>query len=204
MRPQVQTCTASSRGVAALWRARRWRRQGTDRSGRSPMTGVETARVTADAEPVVRVTFVDLYDRHYQQLVRAATLTTGSRALAEELVQEAFVDLYRRFDALRAPEAYLRRAVVSRCTSWVRRRAVERRLAARSAPDRGAWSDPATVEVLDAITRLTARQRAAVVLRHYAGCSQREIAEALGCRPGTVKSLLSRAHQQLAKELSDD
>lgn len=151
-----------------------------------------------------RVTFVDLYDANYRRMVQVARLTTGSTTLAEELVQDAFADVLRRFDEVRAPEAYLRRAVMSRCTSWVRRRAVERRHGERLRGGVPVWSDPATVEVMDAVGRLSTRQRAAIVLRYFGDWSEREIADALGCRPGTVKSLLSRATTQLAKELQDE
>ena len=150
------------------------------------------------------MTFVDLYDANYRRMLQVARLTTGSTTLAEELVQDAFADVLRRFDEIRTPEAYLRRAVMSRCTSWVRRRAVERRHGERLRAEAPHWSDPATLEVMDAVGRLSTRQRAAIVLRYFGDWSEREIADALGCRPGTVKSLLSRATTQLAKELQDE
>lgn len=153
---------------------------------------------------VPRATFVDLYEANYRRMVQVARLTTGSTMLAEELVQDAFADVFRRFDEVQAPEAYLRRAVMSRCTSWVRRRAVERRHGEHLRSEMAPWKDPATVEVMDAVAKLSARQRAAVVLRYFSDWSEREIADALRCRPGTVKSLLSRAAIQLAKELRND
>ena len=134
-----------------------------------------------------------------------ARLTTGSNASAEDLVQDAFADLYRHFDTVNSPDAYLRRAVISRCTSWVRRRMTERRHLERQPPGAPAlWTDPDTIVTMDAIGRLSVRQRAAVVLRYFADLPEAEIAAALGCRPGTVKSLLTRARSQLAKELHDD
>ncbi|MGE3618870.1 MAG: sigma-70 family RNA polymerase sigma factor [Acidimicrobiia bacterium] len=156
------------------------------------------------AGPETGRTFVDVYRGRYRSLVEIARLTTGSNALAEELVQDAFADLCRRFGALRSPDAYLSRAVMSRCTSWVRRRATERRYAERLPPQPPAWTDPDTISVMDAVGRLPLRQRAAIVLRYFADWSEADIAYALGCRPGTVKSLLSRARAQLAGELTDD
>lgn len=149
-------------------------------------------------------TFVDVYEARYRPMVEIARLTTGSNEIAEELVQDAFADLYRCFDSLHTPEAYLRRAVMSRCTSWVRRRVTERRHAERRPTEAPGWSDPDTIVVMDAIARLPTRQRAAAVLRYFADWSEADIAHALGCRPGTVKSLLSRARNRLAEELSDD
>ena len=137
-------------------------------------------------------------------MVQIARLTTGSNALAEELVQDAFADLYRRFDTLQTPVAYLHRAVISRCTSRVRRRVVERRHQERQRREPPTWTDPDTVSVMDSISRLPTRQRAAVVLRYLADWPEADIAHALDCRPGTVKSLLSRARTQLAKELTHD
>lgn len=151
-----------------------------------------------------RRSFVDVYHDRYRTMVQVASLTTGSNELAEELVQEAFADLYRRFDSLDNPDAYLHRAVMNRCTSWVRRRVTERRYRERRTVAAPPWSDPDTVSVMQAVGRLPVRQRAAVVLRYFADWSEAEIARSLDCRPGTVKSLLSRARTQLGKELTDD
>lgn len=155
---------------------------------------------TADS----RATFIDVYRASYRQMVQIARLTTGSNALAEELVQDAFADLYGRFDDLRKPDAYLRRAVLNRCTSWVRRRVVERRHQQRSPDKPPAWTDADTATVMDALSRLSTPQRAVIVMRYLADWSESEIANALGCRPGTVKSRLARARNQLAKELTRD
>lgn len=65
-------------------------------------------------------------------------------------------------------------------------------------------STDTAVTVMDAIYRLPARQRAAIVLRFLADWPEADIANALKCRPGTVKSLLSRARTQLAKELTHE
>lgn len=94
---------------------------------------------------------------------------------------------------------------MSRCTSRVRRRVIERRhLEHRRRYAPTVWSDPDTVVVSDAVAQLPVRQRAAVVLRYFADLSEADIAAGLGCRPGTVKSLLARARTRLAKELTDE
>ncbi|MGC1512623.1 MAG: sigma-70 family RNA polymerase sigma factor [Acidimicrobiales bacterium] len=185
------------------------RRVARNRSGvsgaRPRVTSLERATHPPPEPPAIeRRTFVDVYNDRYRPMVEIARLTTGSNALAEELVQDAFADLYRRFDTLHTPDAYLHRAVVSRCTSWVRRRVTERRYHERHPLEPAAWTDPDTTTVIDAIGRLPARQRAAIVLRFLADWPEADIAHALDCRPGTVKSLLSRARTQLAKELTDE
>ena len=63
--------------------------------------------------------------------------------------------------------------------------------------------DPVAVAVRDALAALTPRQRAAVVLRYYEDLPERDIAAALGCRPGTVKSLLARGLRTLKEHLDD-
>lgn len=148
-------------------------------------------------------TFVDVYRSRYREMVQVARLTTGSNALAEELVQDAFAELYRRFDHVRIPDAYLQRAVMSRCTSWLRRRVLERRHLERHRPEPAVASDPDTIAVLEAVGRLSTRQRAAVVLRYLVDWSETDVADALGCRPAAVRSLLARARRQLAADLAE-
>lgn len=136
----------------------------------------------------------DGFDRFYREatpeLVRVATLIVGSRATAEDLVQDAFVRVHARWDAVDDPAAYTRRAVVNACRSHLRRRVLERRHRASLAPG---VAELEARELLDALAALPDRQRAAVVLRFYAGLSERAAADALGCAPGTVGSLVHRA-----------
>lgn len=138
--------------------------------------------------------FDAFYRSQWLPMVRFASLTTGSTPLAEEIVQDAFTDVYRQWDRIEIPIGYLRRAVTHRCTSWVRRQQLERR-----APTATAVQEPDTrlIEVLDAMKVLTPRQRAAIVLRYLEDLPETEIALVLSCRPGTVKSLLARALTRL-------
>lgn len=169
------------------------------------ITAIETDHPPPEREPPPeRPVFVDLYRQRYRSMVEIARLTTGSTELAEEITQDAFVDLYRRYERIDRPEAYLRRAVVSRCTPWVRRRVLERRHLATLRPAHPAEHDSDTVAVMAAVERLPVRQRTAIVLRYFGDWSEQQIADALDCRPGTVKSLLSRARTRLEKDLSDD
>ena len=159
----------------------------------------------------------ELYLRHADDAVRLAYLLTGDHALAEDLVQDAFVRLAGRLVHLRDPgafEAYLRRTVVNLSHSHFRRRKVERVYLER---ERGAaWLGPQWPErpledredLWRALGRLSRRQRAALVLRFYEDLSERQVAEILRCRPGTVKSLVSRGLETLRNEIggvrSDD
>jgi RNA polymerase sigma factor (sigma-70 family) len=136
--------------------------------------------------------FCSVYTGQFAHLVRLAFVTTGGLASAEDLVQDVFVELYRRRGTVSDPVAWLRRATVNRCTSWVRRRVVERKHAGRDQRLPDTALSPDAVAVRAALATLRPRHRAAVFLRYYLDLSEVDIALALGCRPGTVKSLLHR------------
>jgi RNA polymerase sigma-70 factor (sigma-E family) len=148
----------------------------------------------------------ELYEAHAPDAARLAYLLTGDRALAEDLVHEAFVRLFGRFRDLRNPDAfgaYLRTAVVNLARSHFRRRRVERAYLEREsrAPERAPSDFGARQELWEALQRLRSRQRAAIVLRYYEDLTEAQTAEVLGCAPGTVKSLVSRGIDKLRSEL---
>jgi RNA polymerase sigma-70 factor (sigma-E family) len=149
----------------------------------------------------------ELYVRHAPESIRLAFLLTGDRALAEDLVQEAFARLVGRLRHLRDPgafSAYLRRTIVNLSTSHFRRRRVERAYMERSAKALEAETNPneeldATMH--EALLRLPERQRAAIVLRFYEDLSDVQTAEIVRSTPGTVRSLVSRGMKTLRSEL---
>lgn len=134
-----------------------------------------------------------LFRDEYDDLVRLAFLMLSDAADAEEVVQDAFVALARRWNDVLRPGAYLRTSVVNGCRSRLRRRQTARRHEPRPA-------DPVELgasELSDALEVLSDRQRAAVVLTYYSGMASTEVAEVLGCPTGTVKSLLHRGLKTL-------
>ena len=146
-----------------------------------------------------------LYRQHAAGAVRLAFLLTGDPALAEDLVQDAFVRLAGRFRDLRNPDAfewYLRRTVVNLARSHFRHLRVERRYAEAqqgrfSEPQRDT-PDPAEREELwQALLALPERQRTAIVLRYYEDLSEAQTADVMQCPVGTVKSLTSRGMDRL-------
>jgi RNA polymerase sigma factor (sigma-70 family) len=146
--------------------------------------------------------FAEIYESHYDPMIRLAYLTTASLPAAEDIVQDAFADLYRNLSRVDDPARWLHRVVVNRSTSWLRRLIVARRFAGRGQhrldhPP----PDPHDIAVRQALARLRPRYRAAVFLRFYLDMSEVDIAEALGCKPGTVKSLLHRALAVLREHL---
>lgn len=156
----------------------------------------------ADLSPVTAPpSFVALFEAEVDKLVRLAYLLTDSNAIAEEVVQESFIGLFRRWDTVRDPHGYVKTAVVNRARNHLRDRGRAevgtRRLVARPAPDIEV-ADPGDV-LLHALEALPERQRTAVVLRYWGDWSEADIASALEVRPGTVKSLISRALDELRK-----
>ena len=170
---------------------------------RSPASGPDTEpEVAAETAPVPRAlaeptpTFAELYRDSHAEMVRLAYLLTGSTELAQDLVQDAFVSVHRSWSRVREPRAYLRRSVVNACTSHHRRVFRDRRSRSKlAASDEASHLD--ADEMFDVLAELPARQRAAVVLRYWHDLDERDIADALGVRPGTVGSLLHRAIARL-------
>ena len=137
-----------------------------------------------------------LYRVEYAGMVRLAYTLLGSNAEAEEIVQDSFVEVHRRWDEIRKPGAYLRTAVVSRCKSALRRRAMR-----PPQPVDEPYMSAYAPELWDVLTRLTDDQRLAVVLRYYGGYSASDIGEMLEMPAATVRSHLRRGLAALKKEL---
>jgi RNA polymerase sigma-70 factor (sigma-E family) len=153
----------------------------------------------------------ELYMLHAPDALRFAYLLTGDRALAEDLVQDAFARLVGRLVHLRRGEAfpaYLRQTVLNLSRMHFRHRRVERAYLERQGRTRPADATASGIDVQwdlwSAVQQLPERQRAAIVLRYYEDLSEREIADALRCRPGTVRSLLSRGMQALRAAIRGD
>jgi RNA polymerase sigma-70 factor (sigma-E family) len=151
-----------------------------------------------------------LYRAHAAEALRLGYLLTGDRALAEDLVQDAFVKVLGRFHGLRNRDAfwwYLRRTIVNLSTSHFRRRRVERAWLARQRPEHATPAPHDLGErdrLRQALMKLRPEQRAAVVLRFYEDLSEADTAEALGVPLGTVKSTVSRGIERLRHELPED
>lgn len=143
-------------------------------------------------------------------VLRFAGVLTADRALAEDVVQEVLIRASKGWDRigqLDRPELYVRKMVVNEYLSWRRRSwrllpgGSGTEVDDRVTPDhagRLAERDALLAE----IGKLPRRQRAVIVLRYYEGLSDAEIADVLGCRPGTVRGYASRALAALRVELS--
>lgn len=154
-------------------------------------------RIDADREPSDEVD--EAYAEMYGPLVGLATLLTGSRATAEEIVQDAWAAALPRWASIREPEHYLKRSVVNRVRSLGRRETRARRLPRRPELVTG---EPEIDEAWQLLRRLPARQREVLVLRIYLDLPDREIAGLLGCEESTVRSLAHRALASLRRKLT--
>jgi RNA polymerase sigma-70 factor (sigma-E family) len=165
-------------------------------------TGTPTATASVSA----------LYAEHALGLVRLAVIMLGDQPAAEDVVQDAFLGLYRRWDGLADPAKalpYVRSSVLNGCRTVLRHRA-------RHDSD-GSPGDPPVeaadarillgeehAEVLAALRQLPHRQREAVILRFYLDLPEDQAATAMGVSRGTVKSATSRAVAALGRMLKEE
>jgi RNA polymerase sigma factor (sigma-70 family) len=179
-----------------------------------PATGA-----SGDGELVTRArrgdvgAFGDLVRRYEATATRVASMVCGSGG-AEDAAQEGFIRAYRslhKFDAERAFRPWLLRIVVNVAKNRVRSEQRHLQLSLR-APRADVADDAGPDSVLaeerrqalaHALERLPERDRVMIACRWFEDMSEREIADTLAIRPGTVKSRLSRAMTRLRAELED-
>lgn len=148
-----------------------------------------------------------LYQAHIRNAVRLAYLMTGDVATAQDIAQDAFLRAASRLGAMRAPDrfgGYLRQTVVREVLMRRRSEGRERkRMEGNARLDRAEDCFASVEQHLDLVaglSQLPARQRAVIVLRYWQDLPESEIARVLRCRPGTVKSSLSRALATLREQ----
>jgi len=150
--------------------------------------------------------FDDFVTGHLSALLRYAAVLTGDRDLAQDIVQEVLARAHLKWSSIEQadlPDRYVRKMIVNEFLSWRRRWARVLPFAdVVPRPELGGAPDVATTHadraaLLAELSRLPRRQQAVLVLRYYEGLNDAEIAEVLGCRPGTVRGYASRALQAL-------
>ncbi|MET9243970.1 SigE family RNA polymerase sigma factor [Nonomuraea sp. NPDC003709] len=155
--------------------------------------------------------FVSFVRHRGDHHLKTAVLLTGDWHTAEDLVQSCLGKLYRvwhRLDTSSDPDAYLRRILVNTYRSWWRarwRREIPR-AELPELPGPGDVGDTRAVaeDVRQALARLPARQRTALVLRFFADLPEAEVADLMGCAPGTVKTHTHRGLQAMRRLISPD
>jgi RNA polymerase sigma-70 factor (sigma-E family) len=175
----------------ALTSFREWRGAGTSHANRTAAVGA-------------------LYAEHALGLTRLAYIMLGSKAAAEDVVQDAFCGLYRRWPHLSDQSkalGYARASVLNGCRSVLRRR-VTLELDEASAMSTGSaesalLTEEARREVMIALRRLPDRQREVLTLRFYLDLPDNEIAAVMGIGPGTVRSAAHRGLASLRRALEE-
>lgn len=152
--------------------------------------------------------FAAFYASTAKRMVGQLTAMIGSMAEAEDVVQEAYVRAWQRWDQVSrasSPEAWIRtvayRLSVSTWRKTVNRVSAQRRHAAGDAVP---GLNPDQVALIEALRGIPPRQRSAIVLHHLVGLSVMEIAQETGLPVGTVKTHLLRGRRALAARLTDD
>ena len=158
-----------------------------------------------------------LYAEHAVGLIRLGFVMLGDRGAAEDVVQDAFLGLYRNWDRLNDPAnalTYVRSSVLNGCRAALRSQARrDRRDRAAAAGDGWLSFDSAEAavllseehqQVLAAVRKLADRQREVLTLRYYLGLSPDETARVMGISTGTVKSAMSRAIAALGRMLKEE
>jgi RNA polymerase sigma factor (sigma-70 family) len=165
---------------------------------------VSMARSGSGAKPDT-LDFETFFELHHLRLFRALWLVTRNRHEAEELMQDAFLGVWERWDrvaSLHDPEGYLYRTAMNLFRSRLRRAAVAIRKRTHQLP---ADDELAAVEEREAVVRalapLTPGQRAAIVLMDVLGLSSEQAGKALGVKPGTVRVQAARGRAILKREL---
>ena len=162
----------------------------------APCRGVQNALVSASPQSGLE----ELYRDHGDRLWRAVLAFTGDREIASDAVAEAFAQALRRGSDIRFPLAWIWRAAFRIAAGELK----DRRL--RSPPVREEsyqMAEPARA-LLAALDRLSSKQRASVVLHHYAGYCVKDVADLLGSTAPAIRVHLSRGRKRLREFLEAD
>jgi RNA polymerase sigma-70 factor, ECF subfamily len=156
------------------------------------------------AEPLSFETF---FETEARTLFRRLCAVTGNSAEAEEIMQDAFLALWERWDrvgALQDPTGYLYRTAMNIFRKRSRRASLAFRRALSLAPDPVPFEEiDEQQDVIAALAELTPRQRAALVLTDVMDYSSDEAGRALGVTAGTVRGLASRARENLRRQVGE-
>ena len=165
--------------------------------------GQRVSNTGADA-----LAFEAFFEAEAGTLFRRMCLVTGDRFEAEEVVQDAFLALFERWDRVRDlgdPVGYLYRSAFNRWKKRSRRASRQLRTTIGMLPSADAFDSVDDRELIDrALAQLTPRQRAAVVLTEVLGYSSGEAASMLGVRDVTVRALASHGRAAMRQVLEAD
>lgn len=176
--------------------------------GTDPISAVALT-VTHHQEPTLQVAsnttdgFTAFYERHYPNVARALSLTLGNSALGAEAADEAMVRTYQRWSTVctyASPAGWAYRVGLNWSRSLLRRR--KRGLNPLYRPDVTQLNTVVDIDLQAALGSLSVDHRSVVVCRYLFDWSVEQTADALQIRPGTVKSRLNRALENLNTQLA--
>jgi RNA polymerase sigma-70 factor, ECF subfamily len=152
--------------------------------------------------------FEQFFDAERTRLFGALAVMSGNRTEAEEVMQDAFLRVWERWDRvseMESPEGFLYRTALNVYRKRLRRAAIAVRKATTLLPEDDSLGG---VEARDEVARLlrglTQREREAIVLTAYLGYAIEEAGELLGIRPNTVRVLTSRARATLRRQVMEE
>jgi len=156
------------------------------------------------------MTYEEFLATRLRDLLRFSVVLCGDRGLGEDLVQDVLLRAHTGWDHIGSadsPFAYVRRMLVNEHVSW--RRKWSRQIpTADVSPVQSAADHAEQIadrdDLMPRLRALPARQRAAIVLRYYGGLTDLEIADTLGCSPGTIRGYLSRALATMRVQLDSE
>jgi DNA-directed RNA polymerase specialized sigma24 family protein len=162
---------------------------------------VVEARSVQLSDESAAVEFEAFYDSEIDRQVRRAVLLLGSNDAANDVVHDAFIEVFKRWTELDDPGPYLHQTVLNRCRG-VHRSRRRQRISARKLWGGGTDADDRSDSLDDVLAALPFNQRAAIVLRFYYGLTTSQIANELDCAPGSVGPWIDRGLKKMRKELT--
>lgn len=155
----------------------------------------------------VPLRFEDFFESEAKTLFRRLCAVTGNAAESEEIMQDAFLALWERWDRvgeMEEPTGYLYRTAMNVFRKRSRRATLALRRVVALAPNPAPFSEiDDQQDLVAALARIAPRQRAALVLIDVLGYSSEEAGQALGIRAGSVRGLASRAREALRHDAGD-
>lgn len=149
--------------------------------------------------------FERLFDAEFASVMRTVFLICHDYYRAQDLAQDAFVELLRKWDRVSRydrPGAWVRRVAIRLAVRSVQRERMRRHAEQTAGPPLS--HEPADLDVMDAVKTLPAQQRAAVVLYYFEDATVADIAEVLGCSPSTARVHLHRARERVRHLLAEE
>ncbi len=152
------------------------------------MTVIDVSTQASNPDQSDRSCFDAFYSDRSRPMITLACQLVDQRAVAEEIVQEAFHHVWTRWTEVDSPNGYLRTTVVNRCNDELRKRKVRR----DALPPAPSCAVDDSDYLADILSNVSPRRRKALVLRYYGGNTVSEVASAMDIPTGTAKSLIHR------------